>query len=90
MPADYSAARYEVAIVEKVKDKYPNWVEDFKRSPAVIVKYARKQYYGLRHFKTINDFDIHTILSNAAEKIDPGQFSTIRFTLSFFQNLKCY
>ena len=84
MPADYSAARYEVAIVEKVKDKYPNWVEDFKRSPAAIVKYARKQYYGLRHFTTINDFEIHTILSNAAEKVDPGQFTTIRL-LSFFR-----
>ena len=88
MPADFNAVRYEVAIVQKVKDKYPNWVEEFKRSPAKIVKFARKKYYGLRHFQNMNDFHIHTILSNAAEKIDPGNYKTnVVYKIIFVQKI---
>ena len=73
MPADFKAVRYEVAIVKFAYDKYPNWVNAFQRTPAKVVKFVKDKYPKLRHFSNVNDFDIHTILSNAAEKAEPGK-----------------
>ena len=83
MPADFTAERYEVAIVEAVSDEFPDWVNEFKRSPARIVKFARKKYPNLRQFKKINDFEIHSLLSNAAEKLVPGKVTGLIFFKSY-------
>ena len=88
MPADFKAVRYEVAIVRFANDRYPNWVNAFQRNPAKVVEFVKNKYPKLRHFSNVNAFDIFTILSNAAEKVDPGNYKTnTAYKIIFVQKL---
>ena len=86
----FNEPRFTGSVRQTLVD-YPDWIEDFKKSPAAVLNHVLGKHPNLRAFKRANIFDVHVILSNEAEKLQPGKCIFIIIVESvLFLNAKRY